>query len=157
MVIVVPRGVRRRVRWTRNGPPGWFGSSGSAWPRSPMGQGCVQRNCHVAHHAVEEIVADVALEQFGAQQADRGEHRLLGDVCRSQLAAVSGRRDGLLWVLWTVVKNLDYGLGCRLGFPHILMDFVRGSVPERGMKSGLIAVSVQSMRLIHRGVLAFPN
>ena len=91
MVIVVPRGVRRRVRWTRNGPPGWFGSSGSAWPRSPMGQGCVQRNCHVAHHAVEEIVADVALEQFGAQQADRGEHRLLGDVCRSQLAAVSFR------------------------------------------------------------------
>ena len=145
MVIVVPRGVRRRVRWTRNGPPGWFGSSGSAWPRSPVGQGCVQRNCHVAHHAVEEIVADVALEQFGAQQADRGEHRLLGDVCRSQLAAVSGRRDGLLWVLWTVVKNLDYGLGCRLGFPPFLMDFVRGAVPERGMKSGLIAVSVQSM------------
>ena len=47
--------------------------------------------------------------------------------------------------LWTAVKNLDYGLGCRLGFPPFLMDFVRGSVPERGMKSGLIAVSVQSM------------
>ena len=37
-----------------------------------------------------------------------------------------------------VVKNLDYGLGCRLGFPPFLMDFVRGAVPDRGMKSGLI-------------------
>ena len=43
------------------------------------------------------------------------------------------------------MKNLDYGLGCRLGFPPFLMDFVRGAVPEREMKPRLIAVSVQSM------------
>ena len=33
------------------------------------------------------------------------------------------------------MKNLDYGLGCRLGFPHILMDFVRGAVPERRIEA----------------------
>ena len=51
------------------------------------------------------------------------------------------------------MKNLNYGLGCRLGFPPVLMDFVRGAVPERGMKPGLIAVSVQSM--MPRSLIAF--
>ena len=52
---------------------------------------------------------------------------------------------------WTAIgfvdgsENLDYGLGCRLGLTPFLMDFVRGAVPDRGMKPGLIAVSVQSM------------
>ena len=34
------------------------------------------------------------------------------------------------------MKNLDYGLGCRLGFPPFLMDFVRGAVPERRIEVG---------------------
>lgn len=42
-------------------------------------------------------------------------------------------------------ENLDHGLGCCLGFPPFLMDFVRGAVPDRGMKPGMITVSVQSM------------
>ena len=60
---------------------------------------------------------------------------------------------GLLQVLWTVVKNLDYGLGCCLGFPPFLMEFVRGALPDRGMKPDLIAVSVQSM--MPRSLIAF--
>ena len=52
---------------------------------------------------------------------------------------------------WTAIgfvdgsENLGYGLGCCLGLTPFLMDFVRGAVPDRGMKPGLIAVSVQSM------------
>ena len=51
--------------------------------------------------------------------------------------------------LWTAVKNLDYGLGCRLGFPPFLMDFVRGAVPDRGIEAWFDCTSVQSMRLMH--------